>query len=119
MQAPETALSQGQKGSSDLPPSSGPFQANAEARYLLRGAMRVYRRLMCIFRHLMRKEQDDMCVSYALAAEVMPSGKASGDISERPTTPIRVDASFASSNGVAPTSTGIISGRSILLSTPT
>ena len=68
-------------------------------------------RLMCIFRHLLKKEHYDMCVPHA--AEVIPSGKASHDISERPTIPIYVY--FASSNGVAATSTGIISRRSMVL----
>jgi hypothetical protein len=121
MEAPtyvsDTALPQGQQGSSDLPPSPGSSQANAEARYLICGdalQVRLYR-LMYIFRHLLRKEHYDMCVRHA--AQVMPSGKASRDISERSTIPVYVY--FASSNGVAATSTGIISGRSIQVSTPT
>ena len=102
------------RGSSGLPPSPNSSQVNAEARYLIRGdALQVYR-LMCIFRHLL-KERYDTCVPYA--AQVMPSGKASVDMSEPSTTPIYV--SFASSVGVAPTSTGIISRRSIQVSTPT
>jgi hypothetical protein len=112
---PDMALRQGQQGFSDLPPSPGSSQVNTGARCPIRGdALQVYR-LMCTFRHLLRKEHNDMCVPNA--TRVMPSGKASGDISEQSTIPIYV--SFASLDGVAPTSTGIISGISIQVSTPT
>jgi len=113
--APDTALPQSQQGSSDLPPCPGSSKVNVDARYLIRGdALQVYR-LMRIFRHLLKKEHYDLHVTNA--AQVMPSGKASGDISKRPI--ILIYVSFASSNGVAATSTGIISGRTIQLSTPT
>jgi hypothetical protein len=96
-------------------PSPGSSQVNAEARYLIRGdALQVYR-LMRIFRHLLNKVHSDTHVPYA--TEVMPSGKAPGDISERSTIPNNV--SFASSDGLAPTSTEITSRRSIQVSTPT
>ena len=118
---PDAALLQDQQGSSSLPPSPGFSQVNAEARDLIRGdalleaCVEVYQ-LICIFRHLLRKEHyDDTCVPYA--TQVMSSRKASSDISERSTIPIYV--SVVSSNGVGHTSTGIISGRSIQVSTPT
>src|ERR1700679_3845365 len=95
------SLPQSQQGSLGLPSGPGSSQINAEARHLIRGdALQVYR-LMCIFRHLPRKEHHDTCVPYA--SQVTSSRKASGDISERPTTPIYV--SVASSDGGAPTST--------------
>jgi len=121
MEAPtyvsDTALPQCQQDSSELPPSPGSSRVNAKARYLIRGdglQVRVYR-LMCIFRHLLRKGPHDMCVPHA--AQVMLSGKASPAISERPTIPIYVY--FAISNGLAAMSTGIISGRSIRVLTLT
>jgi len=83
---------------------------NPEARYLIRDSLQVYR-----LKYIFRVEHYDMGVPNA--TKFMPSGKASRDISERLIIPIYV--SFASSNGFAATSTGIISGRNIQVSTPT
>jgi hypothetical protein len=106
-------LSQSQQPSSDLlsPDSS---QINADVRYLIRGdALQVYP-LTYMFRNL--KEYDDMCVPNA--AQVMPSGKGSGDILKQSTTPNHAP-SVKSSNGDASMNTGVISRRSIHISTQT
>jgi hypothetical protein len=113
---PDTALPQSQQGSSDLTQSPGSSQLNVKARYIIRGdALQVYR-LMCVSRHL-RKGQYDTFVPDA--TKIMPSGKASGYISERFTIPIPNSVSFAGSVMLAPTSTGATSGKRILVLTPT
>jgi hypothetical protein len=108
MDAFDTAPPQSQQGSSDFPSNPGSPQVITEARYLIRGdELQVYQ-LMCIFRYLL-KQENDSCVPSA--AQVMPSAKVPGDISERSTNPNNV--AFASSNMLAPTCTGITSKRSI------
>ena len=108
-------LSPTQQLSSDLP-SPGSSQINAEARYLFHGdALQVYP-LTCVFRNLLRKEDDDMFVPNA--TQVMPSGKGSGDILKQSTTPSHAP-SVTSSHGDGGTSTGIISKSIIHVSTGT
>ena len=69
--------------------------------------MQVYR-LISIFRYLLRKELDAICVPYA--TQVMPNSKASDDIFKQST--ILNNVSFASLNGDAVMNTGTTSRRS-------